>query len=107
MSNQASGNYFLPQPSHWPIVASVALGFLGFGASFTVNQMTLGYVLLGIGFLILFFMFAGWFTAVAHESEAGKYNKQVDTSFRWAMSWFIFSESCFSPPFSACCSICA
>jgi len=100
MSNQAaSGNYYLPQPSHWPIVASIALGFIGFGASFTVNQMPLGYGLLGIGFLILFFMFAGWFTAVAHESEAGSYNKQVDTSFRWGMSWFIFSEVTFFATF--------
>ena len=99
MSNQASGNYFLPQPSHWPIVASVALGFIGFGASFAVNKMTLGYALLGIGFLILFFMFAGWFSTVAQESEGGNYNKQVDISFRWGMSWFIFSEVMFFAAF--------
>lgn len=83
MSSQASGNYYLPQPSHWPIVASIAMGFVGFGASFAVNKMGLGYLLLAIGFLILFFMFAGWFTTVAHESEGGHYNKQVDISFRW------------------------
>jgi cytochrome c oxidase subunit 3 len=99
MSNQASGNYYLPQPSHWPIVASVALGFIGFGASFSVNKMPLGYVLLGIGFLILFFMFAGWFTAVAQESQGGHYSKQVDTSFRWGMGWFIFSEVMFFAAF--------
>jgi len=99
MSNQASGNYYLPQPSYWPIVASVALGFIGFGASFSVNKMPLGYVLLGIGFLILFFMFAGWFTAVAQESQGGHYSKQVDTSFRWGMGWFIFSEVMFFAAF--------
>jgi cytochrome c oxidase subunit 3 len=99
MSNQASGNYYLPQPSHWPIVASVALGFIGFGASFSVNKMPLSYVLLGIGFLILFFMFAGWFTAVAQESQGGHYSKQVDTSFRWGMGWFIFSEVMFFAAF--------
>ncbi len=99
MSSQTSGNYYLPDPSHWPIVASIALGFLGFGASFTVNHMPLGYALLGIGFLILFFMFAGWFTTVAHESEAGKYNQQVDVSFRWGMGWFIFSEVMFFAAF--------
>ena len=32
---------------------------------------------------------------MARESEAGKFNKQVDTSFRWGMSWFIFSEVMF------------
>jgi cytochrome c oxidase subunit III len=99
MSTQTTDNYYLPQPSHWPIVAATALGFLGFGASLTVNHMPLGYALLGIGFLILFFMFAGWFTTVAHESESGKYNKQVDTSFRWGMGWFIFSEVMFFAAF--------
>jgi cytochrome c oxidase subunit 3 len=61
--------------------------------------MPLGYVLLGIGFLILFFMFAGWFTAVAQESQGGHYSKQVDTSFRWGMGWFIFSEVMFFAAF--------
>ena len=37
----------------------------------------------------------GWFGAVINESESGKYNKQVDISYRWAMSWFIFSEVMF------------
>jgi len=99
MSNQASGNYFLPQPSHWPIVASIVLGFIGFGASFTVNHMPVGYVLLGIGFMILFFMFGGWFSTVAHESEGGNYNEKVDISFRWGMGWFIFSEVMFFAAF--------
>jgi len=40
-------------------------------------------------------MLFGWFGAVAHESEGGKYNKQVDSGFRWGMSWFIFSEVMF------------
>jgi cytochrome c oxidase subunit 3 len=99
MSTQTSGNYYLPEPSNWPIIASIAMAFLGFGASYTVNSMPLGYVLLAIGFMILFFMFAGWFTAVARESEAGKYNKQVDVSFRWGMSFFIFSEVMFFAAF--------
>ncbi len=99
MSTQTTGNYYLPQPSHWPIVAATAMAFLGFGAAYTVNSMPLGYALLGIGFLILFFMFAGWFTTVAHESEAGKYNKQVDVSFRWGMGFFIFSEVMFFAAF--------
>ena len=100
MSSQSSSdNYYLPQPSHWPIVAATAMLFLGFGASLTVNSIAAGGVLLGIGFLILFFMFAGWFTTVAHESEAGKFNKQVDLSFRWGMAWFIFSEVMFFAAF--------
>src|SRR6185295_6025011 len=46
-------------------------------------------------FAILVYMIVGWFHTVAHESEGGRYNKQVDVSFRWGMSWFIFSEVMF------------
>ena len=96
---QQADHYYLPAPSHWPIVAATGLGFLGFGAAWTVNHMTIGYVLLGIGFLILAYMLAGWFGTVAHESEGGNYNKKVDLSFRWAMGWFIFSEVMFFAAF--------
>ncbi len=93
--SQNTDHYYLPDLSHWPIVASSALACLGFGAAFSVNGWALGYWLLLAGFLILTVMFAGWFTTVAHESESGKYNKQVDLSFRWGMGWFIFSEVMF------------
>ena len=36
---------------------------------------------------------------MAGESESGKFNKQVDDSFRWGMSWFIFSEVMFFAAF--------
>ena len=45
------------------------------------------------------YMLIGWFGVVAHESEGGQYNKQVDLSFRWGMSWFIFSEVMFFAAF--------
>ena len=96
---QQADRYYLPSPSHWPIVGSIALFFLGFGASFTVNQMQIGYILLGIGFMVLIYLLFGWFGTVARESESGLYNKRVDISFRWAMSWFIFSEVMFFAAF--------
>jgi cytochrome c oxidase subunit 3 len=40
-------------------------------------------------------MLFGWFGTVIGESERGLYNMQVDASFRWGMSWFIFSEVMF------------
>jgi cytochrome c oxidase subunit 3 len=40
-------------------------------------------------------MIFGWFGTVITESERGLYNAQVDSSFRWGMSWFIFSEVMF------------
>ena len=96
---QHTGGYYLPELSRWPITASIAIGCLGFGAAFTVNHMTVGYFLLGIGFLVLAYMFAGWFGTVARESEGGKFNQQVDLSFRWGMGWFIFSEVMFFAAF--------
>ncbi len=41
----------------------------------------------------------GWFGTVISESVAGKYNKQVDTTYRMAMMWFIFSEVMFFAAF--------
>ena len=41
----------------------------------------------------------GWFGQVITESLNGFYSKQVDTTFRWSMSWFIFSEVMFFAAF--------
>ena len=41
----------------------------------------------------------GWFGQVVGESLRGYYNKQVDATFRWSMSWFIFSEVMFFAAF--------
>ena len=95
MEHVTSNRYYLPSPSSWPITGSIALGFLGFGAAFSVNALPIGYGLLAIGFAVLIYMIFGWFGTVVKESESGKYNKQVDVSFRWGMSWFIFSEVMF------------
>ena len=40
-----------------------------------------------------------WFGDVIGESLQGKYNAQVDTSFRMGMMWFIFSEVMFFAAF--------
>lgn len=97
--SQETGHYYVPAPSKWPIVGSSALFFLGFGAALTMNKMPMGYYMLAIGFAILIYMLFGWFGEVARENEAGKYGKQEDKSFRWGMSWFIFSEVMFFAAF--------
>jgi len=48
-----------------------------------------------LGFLLVFYMMFPWFGEVIGESECGKYNLQVDRSFRMGMGWFIFSEVMF------------
>ncbi|HWI13263.1 MAG TPA: cytochrome c oxidase subunit 3 [Burkholderiales bacterium] len=94
-----SARYYIPEPSRWPIFGSFALLSMALGAASWFNGASWGKFLVFAGLIILFYMLAGWFTTVAHESEGGQYNKQVDTSFRWAMSWFIFSEVMFFAAF--------
>jgi cytochrome c oxidase subunit 3 len=90
-----STRYYVPQPSTWPIFGSFALLMMALGAASWFNGAGWGKYLVFAGLLVLFYMLAGWFTTVAHESEGGRYNEQVDTSFRWGMGWFIFSEVMF------------
>ena len=65
------------------------------GAALWLNQIALGPWVLALGVLLLILMLTGWFATVINESESGVYNEQVDHSFRWGMSWFIFSEVVF------------
>ena len=91
--------YYVPQPSSYPIRGSVALLLMAFGAASWFNQYSIGPWLVLAGFLVLLWMLFGWFGTVIRESEARLYNKKVDTSFRWSMSWFIFSEVMFFAAF--------
>ena len=87
--------YFVPSPSQWPMVGSLALLCFGFGMSGWVNGAAYGPYVLALFLAILVYMMVGWFGTVAGESEAGLYNHRVDTAFRWSMGWFIFSEVMF------------
>ncbi len=98
MSTQA-GRYYIPDPSHWPIFGSIALLLMAFGATMWFNMVAAGPWLVAAGLGVLTYMLFGWFGTVIHESQAGRYNRQVDVSFRWGMSWFIFSEVMFFAAF--------
>jgi cytochrome c oxidase subunit 3 len=91
--------YYVPQPSTWPIKGSAALFLMGLGAALWFNAYPAGpwLVLAGAGFML--WMLFGWFGTVIRESEQRLYNRKVDTSFRWSMSWFIFSEVMFFAAF--------
>ena len=99
MSTAPGGYYFAP-PSKWPVVGSTALFFFTSGMVMWMNDIQpAGFLSLALGFAILIYMLFGWFGNVIHESEAGLYNKQLDVSYRWSMSWFIFSEVMFFAAF--------
>ncbi len=99
MGNAQPGGYYFAPPSHWPIVGSAALLIMAVGGVMLMNSVGGGGIVFGIGVAILVYMLFGWFGTVIRESEGGLFNKQVDMSFRWSMSWFIFSEVMFFAAF--------
>jgi len=102
MTERQKKNYYLPGPSPWPIVGSIALFCIMFGAANWLHGVSMGHYFFGAGALILIFMMFGWFGTVIRENQAGLYdNKQLDRSFRWGMCWFIFSEVMFFGVFFA------
>jgi cytochrome c oxidase subunit III len=98
MSTRAQ-HYFVPQPSHWMIFGSLALLCMATGAAAWFNGADNGRFVLFVGLAILVYMMVRWFGDVIGESEGGKYGAWEDVSFRWGMSWFIFSEVMFFAAF--------
>jgi cytochrome c oxidase subunit 3 len=98
MSSSAHGttpHYYVPQPSRHPAFAAFGLFFVIFGAANWINGADWGKYSLTFGLLWLFWVLFQWFRDAARESEGGVYGRKIDLSFRWSMSWFIFSEVMF------------
>jgi len=87
--------YFVPEPSYYPFALTAGLFALVIGVWGYLEQKQIGIlpVLIGVGVAIP--IIYRWFLRVSHESEGGFYGPQVDRTFRWGMSWFIFSEVMF------------
>ena len=98
-------HYYVPAQSKWPIIASIGLLVTVFGLGTWFNDLTAGHKeshgpwIFFVGGLIIAYMLFGWFGNVIRESRAGLYSAQMDRSFRWGMSWFIFSEGMFFAAF--------
>lgn len=101
----AESSYYVPSQSRWPIVATVGLFMTVVGAGSVMNASSAGessgmsWLVFFIGALIMAYMLFGWFGHVIQESRSGMYSEQMDRSFRWGMSWFIFSEVMFFAAF--------
>ena len=91
--------YYVPHGSRWPVVASVALFIAMFGFASWLNEASYGKAMFFVGLVFLALILFKWFADVITESLRGYYNKQVDTSFRMGMVWFIFSEVMFFAAF--------
>ena len=91
----ATPYYFVPEPSRHPVMASIGLFFLIFGAGQWINGHEWGKYSLFFGLAWWLVVLYQWFSESVSESESGLYGRKIDLSFRWSMSWFIFSEVMF------------
>jgi cytochrome c oxidase subunit 3 len=87
--------YFVPSASSHPVMAAIGLFFVILGAGQWVNGVGWGAYSLAFGLVWWLGVLFQWFKQSISESEGGLYSDRIDMSFRWSMSWFIFSEVMF------------
>ena len=87
--------YFVPPPSQYPVLSATGLLCVIFGAAQWVNGHGWGAYLLFFGLAMWLSVLFQWFRTAIAESEGHLYSDRIDVSFRWSMSWFIFSEVMF------------
>ncbi len=98
MSSAAHGStpyYFVPGPSRHPVMAAIGLFFVILGAGQWINGVQWGMYALAFGLVWWLVVLYQWFGDAITESETGQYGYKIDNSYRWCMSWFIFSEVMF------------
>lgn len=98
MSSTTNGTtpyYFVPGPSRHPAMAALGLFFVILGAGQWVNGAEWGMYSLFFGLAFWLFVLFQWFSDAISESLSGQYGRKIDISFRWSMTWFIFSEVMF------------
>jgi cytochrome c oxidase subunit 3 len=91
--------YFIPAPSRHPAMVALGLFLVILGAGQWINEHSWGKWALLLGLVIWLSTLYAWFKDAIHESESGLYSDRVDVSYRWSMSWFIFSEVMFFAAF--------
>ena len=91
--------YFVPAPSRHPALVAFGMLLVIFGASQWINGAHWAAYVLLCGVLIWLSVLYAWFRDAIRENESGLYSERIDVSFRWSMSWFIFSEVMFFAAF--------
>ncbi|WP_455556350.1 cytochrome c oxidase subunit 3 [Comamonas sp.] len=87
--------YFVPAESGHPIWAAAGLFFVMLGAGTWINGYEWGKWSFFFGLAWWLVVLYRWFAEAARESERGLFGRKIDLSYRWSMSWFIFSEVMF------------
>jgi len=101
-ANAHSGStpyYFVPAPSRYPVLVATGMFFVILGAGQWINGHGWGAYSLLLGLVIWLSVMFQWFSTAIAEDRSGLYSHRVDVSFRWSMSWFIFSEVMFFAAF--------
>lgn len=94
-SDGATPYYYVPGPSRHPVFAAMGLFFVILGASQWINGVLWGAYALAFGLLFWLSVLYQWFRDAIRENQAGLYGHKIDLSYRWSMSWFLFSEVMF------------
>ncbi|MDR0212654.1 MAG: cytochrome c oxidase subunit 3 [Comamonas sp.] len=87
--------YYVPAESSHPVMAAIGLFFMILGAGTWINGHEWGMYSLFFGLIWWLSILFVWFRDAARESQAGLNSRRIDLSYRWSMSWFIFSEVMF------------
>jgi cytochrome c oxidase subunit 3 len=101
-ANAHSGStpyYFVPAPSRYPVLVATGMFFVILGAGQWINGHGWGAYSLLLGLVIWLSTMFQWFSTAIAEDRSGLYSHRVDVSYRWSMSWFIFSEVMFFAAF--------
>lgn len=91
--------YYVPEQSKLPILASLGIFLLLFGASSWLNGQDTGPTIFIAGSLLFAAVLWSWFATVINENLSGLTNAQLKRSYVWGMAWFIFSEVMFFAAF--------
>lgn len=91
-TEQKPVEYFVPEPSPWPLIGMFSLLITLIGTVLSINGVAIGQLLMITGLALFAYLLYGWFRDVITESLGNQYNSAVDRSFRLGMLWFIASE---------------
>jgi len=97
--------YYVPEKSRLPIFMAIGMFVTIFGAGHWINDNSAGvegshsYLIFLTGALIIAATMFSWFSKVIRENHQKMYSNQLNRSFVWGMSWFIFSEVMFFAAF--------
>ena len=94
-ATQKAPYYFVPEPSRHPLFTMIGIFLMITGGYTWMNQRDFGRWIFLFGVIWWLTVLFHWFKDTILESQRGLYGRKVDVSYRWGMSWFIYSEVMF------------